>query len=241
MNTRNISRECIATVLMLSFLLVASLGLAAQKKGAPSPSSIITADKGKFTIQLNGQTVGHEEFEIAPAGAGWAAHATTDVKPPDSASTRITGTLTLQPDGAPITYEWTSHADKTNTARILFANGIAKITLEMQGARPFEQDMSFGTPLIAVLDNNLYHQYGILARVYDWNKGGIQTLPVLIPQELTPGSIKIESMGSVSLSGKSYEGLRVSTTDLEVLLYLDANHRLMRLEAPSAKVAVIRD
>ena len=242
MNPRNASRNSALIALVLGVALAASLSLAAQKKSAaPVPSSIIAADNGTFTIQLNGQTVGHENFQIAPAGAGWAAHATTDLKPPDSASTRISGTLTLQPDGAPISYEWTSHADKTNSARILFANGIAKITLEMQGARPFEQDMSFGTPLIAVLDNNLYHQYGILARVYDWSKGGAQTLPVLIPQELTPGSIKIESMGSVSLKGKSYEGLRVTTTDLEVLLYLDANHRLLRLEAPSAKVAVIRD
>ena len=243
MNLRNSSGRGVTPLLIAGLLFAASLTLAAQaqKQGLPVASSLIAADKGKFTIQLHGQTVGHEEFEIAPAGAGWAAHATTDVKPPDSASARVTGTLTLQPDGAPISYEWTSHADKTNSARILFANGIAKITLEMQGARPFEQDLSFGTPLIAVLDNNLYHQYGILARVYDWSKGGIQTLPVLIPQELTPGSIKLESVGAASLNGKSYEGLRVTTTDLEVLLYLDANHRLMRLEAPSAKVAVIRD
>ena len=229
-------------VLTLCLLFGASFTLATQKKGiAPAGGSLIVADKGRFTIQLNGQTVGHEEFEIAPAGAAWTARATTDLKPPDSASTRVTSALTLQPDGAPVTYEWTSHADKTNGAHILFSNGIAKITLEMQGARPFEQDMSFGTPLIAVLDNNLYHQYELLARVYDWNKAGAQTLPVLIPQELTPGSIKVESTGATSLNGKSYEGLRVTTTDLEVLLYLDSNHRLMRLEAPAAKVAVIRD
>jgi hypothetical protein len=232
----------IAAVLTLTFLACAVLTMAAQKKGdVSSAPSLIAADKGRFTIQLNGQTVGHEEFEVAPAAGGWAARATTDLKPPDSSSTRVSGTLTLQPDGAPISYEWTSQAEKTNGAHILFANGIAKITLEMQGARPFEQDMSFGTPLIAVLDNNLYHQYGLLARVYDWSKGGVQNLPVLIPQELTPGSIRIESTGSATVSGKSYEGLRVTTSDLEVLLYLDAAHRLMRLEAPSAKVAVVRE
>jgi len=241
MQTSKVKPKTLAFVLTTGLLLGATLTLAAQKKAAAPPSSIIAADKGKLTIQLDGQTVGHEEFEIAPAGAGWTARATTDLKPPDSSSTRVTATLTLQPDGAPISYEWTSHAEKTNGAHILFANGIAKITLEMQGARPFEQDMSFGTPLIAVLDNNLYHQYGVLARVYDWNKRGAQTLPVLIPQELTPGAIKVESTGAASWNGKSYEGLRVTTADLEVLLYLDGNHRLMRLEAPSAKVAVIRD
>lgn len=111
----------------------------------------------------------------------------------------------------------------------------------MQGARPFEQDLTFGTPLIAVLDNNLYYQYAILARLYNWSKGGSQTFPVLIPQELTPGSINVESSGSVSEGGKSYESLRVTTSDLEVHLLLDSGHRLMRLEVPAANVSVVRE
>ncbi len=223
-------------VLTACILAWGSLASQAQKKAA-----VFAADKGKFTIQLDGQTVGHEEFEISPASAGWAAQGATDLKAPDSPAAHVTGMLTLQADGAPISYEWTSHAEKTNGARILFANGVAKITLQMQGARPFEQDMSFGTPLIAVLDNNLYYQYGVLARVYDWSKRGAQNLPVIIPQELTPGSLTVESTGSVTAKGKSYDGLRVTTSDLEVLLFLDSNHRLMRLEVPAAKVSVARD
>jgi hypothetical protein len=229
-------------IVIAGLLVCASLPLAAQKKAAASAvAAVFAQDKGKFTIQLAGHTVGHEDFEISPAGGGWTARGTTDIKPPDSTATRVTGTLTLQPDGTPISYEWTSQAEKTNGAHILFANGIAKITLEMQGARPFEQDMSFGSPLIAVLDNNLYYQYAVLARVYDWSKGGTQNLPVLIPQELTPGTIAIESAGPVTAGGKSYDGLRVVTSDLEVMLYLDANHRLMRLEVPSAKVSIVRE
>lgn len=232
----------IFTYVMAILFVCTTLTIAAQKKTAPpSAPSIFAQDKGKFTIQLNGKSVGHEEFELGPSGGGWLARSTTDITPPDSASARVTGSLTLQPDGAPISYEWTSQAEKTNGAHILFANGVAKITLQMQGARPFEQDMSFGSPLIAVLDNNLYYQYAVLARVYDWSKGGTQNLPVLVPQELTPGSVAVESAGSLSAGGKSYDGLRVASSDLEVLLYLDGRHRLMRLEVPSAKVAVIRD
>jgi len=111
----------------------------------------------------------------------------------------------------------------------------------MQGARPFQQDLTFNTPLIAVLDNNLYHQYAVLARIYDWSKRGVQTFPVLIPQELTPGTITVQSMGSASADGKTYEGLKVNTSDLEILLLLDGNHRLMRLEVPDAKVSVVRE
>ena len=115
------------------------------------------------------------------------------------------------------------------------------MTLQMQGAHPFDQTFTFNTPLIAVLDNNLYYQYAVLARLYDWSKRGPQTFPVFIPQELMPGTITAEATGSATIDGKSYEGFRVTTTDLEVDFYLDSNHRLMRLEVPTAKVSVVRD
>jgi hypothetical protein len=134
-----------------------------------------------------------------------------------------------------------AQSDKTNGAHILFANGVARITLEMQGARPFQQDLSFNNPLILVLDNNLYYQYGVLARIYDWSKGGEQTFPVLIPQDLTPGTVRIVATGSANADGKTYEGLKVSSSDLEIQLLLDNTHRLIRLEVPEAKVSVIRE
>src|SRR6266478_2066593 len=228
--------------LTFGIVACAALSLAAQKKGAQiSGARVFAADKGKLTIKLAGQTVGHEEFEIAPSGGGWLAKGTAEIKPPDGTASKVSGSLTLQADGAPISYDWSAQAEKTNGAHILFANGVASITLEMQGARPFQQDLTFNSPLIAVLDNNLYHQYAVLARVYDWSKRGVQTFPVIIPQELTPGSINVQSTGPATADGKTYEGLKVNTTDLEILLLLDTNHRLMRLEVPDAKVSDIRD
>jgi hypothetical protein len=234
------SLQLAAIALVISATTVAALSPAASQKNAQT-STVLASDKGKLTVQLDGQTVGHEDFEISASGGGWTAKGTTELKAPQSPTAKISGTLTLQSDGAPISYDWTAQTEKTNGAHVLFANGVAKITLQMQGARPYEQDLSFGAPLIAVLDNNLYHQYAVLARLYDWSKRGEQTFPVLIPQDLTPGTIKVESTGSATAGGKSYEGLRVSTSDLEVLLYLDSSHRLMRLEVPSAKVSVFRD
>jgi hypothetical protein len=223
-------------------LACAVVSIAAQKKNAAAPgASLFAQDKGKLTIKLDGQTVGHEEFEISPSGGGWLAKGDADIKASKGPASKVSGSLTLQPDGAPISYEWTSQAEKTNSAHLLFTNGLAKMTLQMQGAQPFDQTFTFNTPLIAVLDNNLYHQYAVLARLYDWSKRGPQTFPVLIPQELMPGNITAESTGSASIDGKSYEGFRVNTTDLEIDLYLDSTHRLMRLEVPAAKVSVIRD
>src|SRR5437660_1477791 len=207
----------------LTLGLVACATLASQKKAAPG---VLVQDKGKFTIKLAGQTVGHEEFEIEPA---------------EGAPSRVTGSLTLLSNGSPISYEWKAQSEKNSGAHIVFANGVARITLEMQGARPFQQDLSFNSPLIAVLDNNLYYQYAVLARIYDWSKGGEQTFPVLIPQELTPGTVTVLSTGAAAADGKTYEGLKVTSSDLEILLLLDNNHRLIRLEVPAAKVSVMRE
>ena len=201
-----------AVVISLCVLLSGFAHARAQKKEA---GASLQPDKGKFSLLVDGKPVGHEEFEIAPSGAGWLARGTTMVQT-EKGETKVTGNLTLQPDGAPISYDWTAQTDKSSGAHIIFANGIAKITLEMQGAKPYEQSLTFGTPLIAILDNNLYHQYALLARLYDWSKGGAQQFPVLIPQELTPGTITVESTGSASAQGKTYE-------------------------VPSAKVSVVRE
>jgi hypothetical protein len=224
--------------LTLGLLASATWSLASQKKAAPG---VLVQDKGKFTIKLAGQTVGHEEFEIAPAEGGWLAKGSSDIKPPEGASSKVTGSLTMLANGSPISYEWTAQSEKNSGAHIVFANGVARITFEMQGARPFQQDLTFNSQLIAVLDNNLYYQYAVLARIYDWSKGGEQTFPVLIPQELTPGTVTVLSTGAATADGKTYEGLKVTSSDLEILLLLDANHRLIRLEVPAAKVSVIRE
>jgi hypothetical protein len=227
-------------IVMILVCGVSALMLTNSRAAAGGPT-VFSPDKGKLVIQLNGETIGSEQFELTQTGNNWLAKGTTELKVPGTtAATSVSGTLMLQPDGAPISYEWTSRADKTNGAHVIFSNGVAKITLQMQDARPFEQDLSFNAPVIAVLDNNLYHQYALLAKLYDWSKRGTQTFPVLIPQDLTPGTITVEATGSTTLDGKSYEGLRITTADLEVLLLLDSNHRLMRLEVPSAKVSVVR-
>src|SRR5260370_6130408 len=89
----------------------AAFTLAAQKKGAAtSGGSVFAQDKGKFAIKLDGQTVGHEEFEIAPSGGGWLAKGTTDFKPPEGRASKVNGSLTLQDDGAAVSHELTSHA-----------------------------------------------------------------------------------------------------------------------------------
>lgn len=221
---------------ILFALAVTLLAHADQKK-----SSVFVSDKGKFKLLVDNNPIGQEEFEIYSSGGNWVAKGTTHLNPPGSPAATVTGNLTLQPDGTPVSYEWTSEADKNSNAHIAFVNNTAKMTVQLGTGRSFEQELTFTTPLVVVLDNNLYYQYAVLARVYDWSRRGTQDFSVLIPQELLPGTITVDWAGAVSAEGKTYEGLKVTTNDLQVVLYLDNNHRLMRIEVPASKAAIVRE
>src|SRR6516165_8509577 len=101
--------------------LAGSLLAHAQKK--PSAASIFVADRGKFKVFLDGKPVGQEEFDISPSGVGWIAKGTNHFAVEGSAPATVTGNLSLSSDGAPISYDWSSQSDKTNSAHITFAGG----------------------------------------------------------------------------------------------------------------------
>jgi hypothetical protein len=218
--------------------------LSPQGDKAAKPAAqagLLAPDKGKFRILLNGQVVGSEEFEVSSSGGTWMARGSTTIRSSSGADVKATGQLKLAMDGAPIHYEWSAQAQKKATGSVEFTNGTAKSKIDLGGSSPVEQHFTFPKPRVAVLDNNLYDHYALLAQLYDWNAGGKQDFPVLIPQDMIPGSISVESLGPQQVENAKYEGLRVSTMDLEILLYLDAAHRLMRMEVPASKVTILRE
>ena len=83
-------------------------------------------------------------------------------------------------------YEWSTQGAKKASASIGFDGPTATIDLRVEGAKPYTQQFTFNSPQIAVLDNNLYHQYAVLARLYDWNAKGAQTFSVLVPAGTDP-------------------------------------------------------
>jgi hypothetical protein len=231
-------------------LLVSLLSIADPRRSParPSPllapladsSSGVRAQKGKFRDTVNGRDVGSEEFEIASAESGWVVHGSATVHPPQGDETRITSQLQLRADGAPVHYEWTTvTGSKTAHASVDFDHGTATIHVQANGGRPFTQQFFFRTPLVVILDDNLYHQYAILADLYDWSKKGQQTFSVLIPQEMMPGTITAEALAPDNSIGKNLNRLRVRSQDLEIILYLDGN-RLERISVPSANAEIIR-
>jgi hypothetical protein len=211
---------------------------------APIPAdapSVFSADKGKLRITINGQAVGSEDFEISQSGGEWVERSSMTAHAPGSGEIKATGQLKLSADGTPIRYDWSAEAQKKATGSVDFVSGTAKCTGDFGMPSLLRKDFVFTSPRIAVLDNNLYYQFGVLARIYDWKARGKQTLPVVIPQDMVPGTISVESLGQQQSGNRKYEAMRVSSPDLEITIYLDGNHRMMRLEVPSSNVTIERE
>ncbi|HXW63381.1 MAG TPA: hypothetical protein VEJ45_12320 [Candidatus Acidoferrales bacterium] len=206
---------------------------------APAATPVLVPDKGRFRILVNGQQMGKEEFEINPDAGNWFARGSSEIQTSEG-TTRVSGTLALRSDGSPMHYQWATEGKKKASATIDFSSLTATIELHLQDAKPYTQQFTFNTSPIAVLDNNLYHQYAILACLYDRQKKGPQTFSVLVPQELTPGTITVDSVGIEDVAGKKLEELTAKTADLEVDLYLDSG-RLVRLAAPSTNAEIVRE
>jgi hypothetical protein len=208
---------------------------AAAEAQQPPITPHLADDHGHFEITLNGQKVGSEDFSISKSGSSWVAKGSTDLHSANG-SGKVTGELHLSANGSPLKYVWTSDTGKKASSTTTFDGLTAKMSTTIAGAaNPIKQDFLFKPPVV-ILDNNLYHQYGILARLYNWSAGGPQNFNVLIPQEHMPGSITVEMLSPEN----GLQQLRVHTADLDVLLFTDSSHRLMRISVPTAHAEILR-
>ncbi len=229
-----------AMLLVLSWSAAGQKAGDTKKKASPAASGVVSADRGKFRIFSDGQQVGTEEFSVAPSGADWISRGSVEIKVPGAPTTQVSGELRLAADGRPLSYQWTSQGPKKNSGAIAFEGTTAKMELRAEGGPPFTQEFQFDSPQIVILDNNLYHHYALLARLFDWNAKGVQAFAVLIPQDLTPGTVTVEWAGPRDLDGIKAELLRVRSSDLEIEMYVTEG-KLLRLVVPDSKAEIRRE
>jgi hypothetical protein len=235
-----------AALAVAAFLFVApGTGSTQAKKEQAGKSPVATAfaeDKGRFRVLVDGQPSGTEEFQIARAGSDWVARGSVDITA-GGGTTKLSSILRVRGDGTPVKYEFdmTGTDGKKSAVDVVFNNGTATIETQAAGSPAFTQEFFYEKPRVVVLDNNLYHHYALLVRMFDWKARGAQTFAVLIPQDQLPGSVTVEYIGEQNIGGARLEALRMKSADLEAFLYVDNNRRLMRIAVPDSKAEVVRE
>lgn len=211
------------------------------------PNPLLTgSEKGAFNIYVEEQLKGTEEFDVEPVGNQFVARGkiqltiTRDEKPVQYV---IDTELVLKPNFDPIRYNMTQKFEgNASSIKMTFQEG--KATAEFTTGSGIERRDYQLAPDVALLDDNIFHQYALLAQRYDYEKGGLQEFSAFIPQESIGGVLHIIYKGDekIDVGGKSVavQHLLVDTNDLKLDLYVEGlRHHLVKMEVPSSKVAVV--
>lgn len=217
-------------------IALAAVHATAQKDARPR----LAADKGRLRIVMDQQTVGTEEFQISGTGSEWNTRSEVKIQMAGAPAAKITSSLRLGSQERPVHYEWLLEGEKKIGGRVAFEGGVANVELRQGNEAPYTQQHMFGDQRVVILDNNVYHHFGILGRLYDWDKKGVQEFSVYVPQEAIPGKATLESAGSQEVDGQKYDLLRMRTNDIEIFLFFD-KQRLMRITVPGSNVIVVRE
>ncbi len=218
----------------------------AERKVAKGPQ-LSGSDQGTFRIIVDGQPKGTEEYQIEPSGDHFISKGTvhlTVTRGDKPVNYLIASELLLKPNYDPIQYSLVEkYEDNVATIKMTFQNGKAAASFDT-GSGVEKRNYEFPAG-VAVLDDNVFHHYALLAQRYDYDRGGLQEFYAFIPQESVGGILRITLKGDekVEVNGKSIavQHLLVDTKDLQLDLYVEGDHhRLVKLVVPSSDVVVER-
>lgn len=223
-------RRVLAGLLLCGCLLLSRPGgLAAEE-----------SQSGRLRILLNGQPIGSERYEITGTATEIHARGELEIKV-EGTTVRQTASLLLSGDLSPRMYEWKMEEPEKTWRRVEFSGTQGTLRYPLGEGKEDQQVFDFGTSRVAVL--GLYHHFLLLARLYDFSKGGPQSIRVFVPQTGQPGLALVELKGvetqTVDAQPQAVRQLSITTEDSQVLLWVTESGRFVRLQAPLENVEVV--
>ncbi len=249
-----IRRTYIATSIFIAavFFVLTSSALAADKPVTDKTATVV--DQGSFAVFQNGQRVATENFIIRQYADSSVTSSELHVEAGQSAANLDQSSeLTLTPNGSISRYEWKQSAPPHNSATIEPKDQFLTMRVVTDG-KTTEQPF-FLTPDAFILDDYFFSIREVLLWKYiatacKPRPGGdgcdlIRTrFPVLIPRRRTSAEVFIEFKGydDTPLNGRP-QHLRhfaIETNGPEWNLWLDANHKLLRISIPETNTEILR-
>ena len=183
----------------------------------------VQVESARFTILVNGEEVGTEEFTIEQSGDGFLARGRTRLEV-DGQTIDVQSRMELDGDLNPISYEYRS-AERVVRTEITDLFTEVQIIADGQ-TTPY--DIRFPSDGVIIDDNFFHHHLLLLYRVGDL--GG--TVPVFVPQQMTLGGLQVRPAGDRTFELES-QNLRLRATT-------DEDGRMIRLVLLDSDVVVER-
>ena len=183
----------------------------------------LQVENSSFTVTVNGERIGTEEFSIIRNGDGFLATGRTRLELNDQ-SIDARSRMELDERFNPIKYEYRSGNQVLN---VEIEDQVAEIEYTVDGQRtPYDVRFPLGGTII---DDNFFHHYMLL--LYRLGDAG-GTVPVFVPQQMTLGSIEVNQVGD-----QAYE---LDSENIRLLATTDEDGRLLRLVLVDSNIVVER-
>jgi hypothetical protein len=234
-------------ILLVSFLIGSPLVSAGGK--AKNASAGTAVDAGTFSIFHKGRRIATEKFHVLQT----ADHSvtTSDLKLADGSEQ--TSELQLWPNGDLRKYSWRSIAPEKAESVLEPGDQVLMQRVSMGAGKPQEVPYILPASTI-VLDDYFFVHRELLAWRYlasacaSGPSNCTMTkaqLGIIVPRQHTPGTVTMEYLGreKVSIRGAEQElsHFTLKSEDQEWQLWLDDQHKLVRIVIASENTEVLRD
>ena len=218
-----------AVIVSVQLVLCASILVAADR-----------AEKGRLRILRAGQPIGSERYEVVTTVTEVQARGDLELTV-ENGTVRQSSSLLAAADLTPRRYELKVEKPEVTWRRIEFSGAAATAHYPLGEGKEDEQVFQFGEGRVAVL--GLYHDFALLARLYDYAKGGPQSIRVFVPYSLQPGDATVELKGvekqTVDGREQAVRQLLITTEDNQIMLWVTETGQFVRLLAPQEAVEVL--
>lgn len=199
-----------------------------------------TIDEGSFTLYVNNQRVGREQFSIRQTSAGGTREivASATISRGDE---RLEPLLKADGSGRPLAYELTvlTGGRRVPKVQAMARAGRFSGRIVGTGGRATERDLPLVSGTI-VLDDDVVHHFYFVAQSTD------AVVPIVIPQRLVRDSVRVTRRGDgdVEVGNGTIPSRHLTVTasgGVVTDVWVDAAGRVLRVHVASRGFTAVRD
>jgi hypothetical protein len=215
-------------------------GLIAIAFGSPLSSQVATLDEGSFTITVNGERVGREDFRIrsTPGSSGPEVVATANVS---YASRRVLPQMRGDSAGAPSQYVVEVKDGPVTNERVDGMVARGRVSSRVKNGRGESANEFVVSQGALVIDDEVFHQYYFIT-----SRHRVGPVSVIVPRRNTQVTMRVTAAGSekLTIGGTTLDAQRYTVADpggADREVWADAAGRLLKVAIPSKGVVALRD
>ena len=205
-----------------------------------APAQVATMDEGSFTITVNGDRVGREDFRIrsTPGTNGPEVVATANVS---YANRRVLPQLSADSAGVPVRYVVEVKDGSASNERVDGVVGRGRASARVKNSRGESANEFVVSHGALVIDDDVFHQYYFLTR-----QKKVGAVSVIVPRRNTQVAMRVADAGTETLSigGTALDARRYTIADpggMDREVWADASGRVLKVAIPSKGVVALRD